>query len=85
MRKRNLFLVLALAVVMAFALAGCGSKTDSTKKSGTSATPVKGGTMSYYIGEPAYIDPWNAQETEGMQVVQAIFDSLTTVDDKDPS
>lgn len=86
MRKRNLFLVLALAVVMAFALAGCGSKTESTSKGGdSSTTPVKGGTMSFYIGEPAYIDPWNTQETEGMQIVQAIYDSLTTVDDTDPS
>lgn len=86
MRKRNLFLVLAFSAVLALALAGCGGKTDTGADTGTDAnTPAKGGTMSYYIGEPAYIDPYNCQETEGMQVVQALFDSLTTTDDLDPT
>lgn len=39
--------------------------------------------MSFYLGEPAYIDPYNAQESEGVQVVQALFDSLTRVDPLD--
>ncbi|PKQ14275.1 MAG: ABC transporter substrate-binding protein, partial [Actinobacteria bacterium HGW-Actinobacteria-8] len=41
--------------------------------------------MSFYIGEPAYIDPYNCQETEGMQVTQALFDSLTDFDNVDPT
>lgn len=83
MRKRSLFLVLALAVVMAFALVGC-QKADSPAKPGDSKGAVEGGVMSYYIGEPAYIDPWNAQESEGMQVTQVLFDSLTDIDPLDP-
>jgi peptide/nickel transport system substrate-binding protein/oligopeptide transport system substrate-binding protein len=39
--------------------------------------------MSYYIGEPAYIDPYNTQESEGTAVEQSIFDSLTRVDPLD--
>ena len=39
--------------------------------------------MSFYIGEPAYIDPYNTQESEGTQVEQALFDSLTRVDPLD--
>lgn len=85
MRKRNLFLVIALAVVLALALVGCGKQATDTPKGEEPTGAVKGGTMSYYIGEPAYIDPWNTQETEGMQVVQAIFDSLTDVDPLDAS
>ena len=86
MRKRNVFLILAIAVVMVFSLAGCGKKATTGSTSGNATTtPVKGGTMSFYIGEPAYIDPYNCQETEGMQVVQALYDSLTTVDDLNPS
>lgn len=41
--------------------------------------------MSFYIGEPAYIDPYNTQESEGTQVEQAVFDSLTRVDPLDPT
>ncbi len=41
--------------------------------------------MSFYIGEPAYIDPYNTQESEGTQVEAAVFDSLTAFDDLDPS
>lgn len=74
--------VLALAltlslVALAFGVAGC------TPKSGGSAsatdTPVKGGTLSYYVNEPAYIDPYNTQESEGTNVEQSLFDSLTAI------
>jgi peptide/nickel transport system substrate-binding protein/oligopeptide transport system substrate-binding protein len=41
--------------------------------------------MSYYIGDPAAIDPYNAQETEGVQVVHQIYTSLTAFDPIDPS
>lgn len=83
MRKRSLFLVLALAVVMVFALSGCGKKAEAPVDKGDKGGEVgavKGGTMSYYIGEPAYLDPYNAQESEGMQVTQVLFDSLTDYD-----
>jgi oligopeptide transport system substrate-binding protein len=81
--------VLALLLVMALAIsmvAGCAPKQDVSggDEPGTDE-PKKGGTLSFYIGEPAYLDPYNAQETEGMQVTQAIFDSLTTFDNLDAS
>ena len=80
-----LALVLAAALVSA---AGCKPTTTTTTSSGgstsTSAGPVKGGTLSYYIGEPAYIDPYNTQESEGTEVEQALFDSLTSIDPLHP-
>lgn len=72
--------LVALAAVLVFAVVGCGGgETDPDTDTGGNE-PVAGGTMSFYIGEPAYIDPWNAQESEGMQVTQVLFDSLTEVD-----
>lgn len=37
-------------------------------------------TFNFYINEPAYIDPWNGQESEGVQVIAAVFDSLVSFD-----
>jgi len=42
--------------------------------------PVAGGILNVYITEPAFIDPWNAQETEGSKIVDACFDSLVAFD-----
>jgi len=69
------------------ALGGCAPATTPTPESEAPATnePTQGGSMSFYIGEPAYIDPYNAQESEGMQVTQTIFDSLTSFEDLDPT
>jgi len=78
-----LALVLALGLVVAV-VSGCApQQTGGEQPAGDE--PQKGGTMSFYIGEPAYIDPYNGQETEGVQVIQAVFDSLTTFDDLDPT
>jgi peptide/nickel transport system substrate-binding protein/oligopeptide transport system substrate-binding protein len=41
---------------------------------------TRGGTFKMYIGEPAFIDPVNLQESEGTQVGQSLFDSLVTFD-----
>jgi oligopeptide transport system substrate-binding protein len=38
-----------------------------------------GGTFRISIAEPVSIDPYNAQETEGLLVTKNIFDTLTTV------
>jgi oligopeptide transport system substrate-binding protein len=76
--------VLAACALVIGALAGCAPKTGGTG-TGTSNVPVKGGTMSYYIGDPAAIDPYNAQETEGVQVVHQLFASLTSFDPIDPT
>jgi len=71
-------------VASAMTVGGC---TPTNQGGGEQAgdQPVKGGTMSFYIGEPAYIDPYNAQETEGVQVTQVLFDSLTDFGDIDPT
>jgi oligopeptide transport system substrate-binding protein len=87
MTKRFRMIVAAIAVfalVLAM-VAGCAP----TKPSGQAAKPTtevkKGGSMSFYVGEPAYIDPYNTQESEGTQVEQAVFDSLTEFDPLDPT
>ena len=80
--------VLVLALVVALgAVAGCKPSTPASSggSSTTSASqPVKGGVLSFYIGEPAYIDPYNTQESEGTQVEAALFDSLTQIDSLKP-
>ncbi len=43
-------------------------------------TPVSGGTMSMYIAEPLFIDPYDGQESEGIQVINCLFDSLVEAD-----
>ena len=63
---------------------GCKPKTTTTDGE-PSGDVVKGGTLSYYVGEPAYIDPYNTQESEGTQVEQSVFDSLTAFDPIDPT
>lgn len=76
---------LTLGLVLSLALSGCAPKSGSGS-GGTSGTEAqKGGTLSYYIGNPAYIDPYNTQESEGTQVEQALFDSLTAFDPLDPT
>ncbi len=71
----SLSLVLALAVVGA---SGCTSGGEEGEDSG--AVEKMGGTFNFYISEPAYIDPYNLQESEGTQVGQAVFDSLVAFD-----
>lgn len=82
--RKTVALIVVLGLVLSLGLGGCAKKggTGGQKKANE---PVKGGSMSFYIGEPAYLDPYNAQESEGMQVTQILFDSLTDFDDLDPS
>ncbi len=82
--RKALALALAAGLLVAVAASGCAPKTTDV---GTSEgnEPKMGGSMSFYIGEPAYIDPYNAQETEGMQVTQTLFNSLTDFDEADPT
>lgn len=62
--------------------AGSGDSADATAPAGEAPAggPTKGGTLKYYINNPVSIDPFNAQETEGMQVCYNLFDTLTTYD-----
>ncbi len=81
--KTGVGLLVAVALVASFSLAGC-SPSEGGGNQGQDTTEVqKGGTMSYYVGEPAYIDPYNTQESEGTAVEQSVFDSLTKVDPLD--
>ncbi len=75
-------LTLALALVVSvMGLGGCATTDEGDE--GTEA-PVDGmqmgGTFNFYIAEPAFIDPYNLQESEGTQVGQAVFDSLVAFD-----
>jgi len=86
-----LVLLLALTLaVSAFALTGCAAEDDEEETTTTedvtedeevvSDEPVAGGVFSYFIVEPAYISPTFAYESEGIQIVQATFDSLVDYD-----
>jgi ABC-type transport system substrate-binding protein len=84
MRKKHVWLALVLAVALigtmvVFTACGDEGTTDTT---GAGGKPVKGGTFSFYIGEPAFIDPVNGQESEGIQVINSVFDSLLAFDFK---
>jgi oligopeptide transport system substrate-binding protein len=67
---------------------GTDSGGDSGQKSsGWAETPVPeiqpgkvGGTFKLAIGEPTAIDPYNAQESEGILVAQYLFTGLIQVD-----
>jgi oligopeptide transport system substrate-binding protein len=86
-KRTRIILAAALAlslVGMAFGAAGCAPSTTGGSGS-TSTTAVKGGTLSYYIGEPAAIDPYNTQESEGTNVESNLFDSLTAFDPLNPA
>ncbi|MBE0416656.1 MAG: ABC transporter substrate-binding protein [Coriobacteriia bacterium] len=75
-----LLLVLGLAFSV-LGLAGCRSEEEPPdSEEPVSEGPVEGGTFSFYISEPAFIDPVNLQESEGTQVGHALFDSLVTFD-----
>jgi oligopeptide transport system substrate-binding protein len=42
--------------------------------------PVKGGTLNIYINEPVAIEPLDLEESEGVKVGSALFDSLVDFD-----
>lgn len=79
--RKGLAIVLALALALTvFGIGGCQPDEDDGTGEEPTGDVQKGGTFAYYITEPAFIDPYNAQESEGTQVVQAVFDSLVTFD-----
>jgi oligopeptide transport system substrate-binding protein len=80
-RSIALTLVLAVTAALVFAVAGCAPQQPSGQ-GGTSKEVAKGGTITFELGDITAIDPYNAQESEGTQVTQALFDSLTVIDPK---
>jgi peptide/nickel transport system substrate-binding protein/oligopeptide transport system substrate-binding protein len=81
--SRRGFVAAAAVGTAAFAasplLTGCGGGTGDTGDSGT-AFDKKGGTFRYCVSEPAGIDPFKLQETEGTAIASNIFDSLLEYD-----
>ena len=80
--RKVLALMLVLGLAASVAASGCSPKSTETTSKPAEVKAVKGGTLNYYINEPAYIDPYNTQESEGTNVEQMLFDSLTQVDSK---
>lgn len=61
------------------AMTACGQEpTTSTTAAGGEIQ--KGGTLVYQIGNPSFIEPTQAFESEGIEIVQAVFDSLVQFD-----
>lgn len=85
--NRRQFVAGSLATGALLALAGCGKKTSDKGAGGSAAGAgngakgaVEGGTLKFYINNPASIDPYNAEESEGTQVINSLFDALTFYD-----
>ena len=84
--RKSLAVALALVLVIGVAgMTGCAKKDEPVAPAEptepTGDEPVVGGTFNYYLGsDPAFIDPVNAQESQGMQVVNNVFDSLVDFD-----
>jgi len=78
--KKRLWLVLSVLAVALVLVASCAPKKVEEKKPPVAEKPTKGGVFTYYIDEPAFIDPYNAQETEGVQIVANTFDGLVDFD-----
>lgn len=74
--NRRQFVGGALATSALTALAGCASTSSDSGSSSSSSVTVGENTIAYYLSEPAYIDPYNAQENQGTTVVKALFDTL---------
>jgi len=64
------------AVAGSTLLAAC--KTTGGSGGGGGEKPVD--AFKYYVNEPAYLDPYNLQESEGTQVSSQLFDSLVEYD-----
>ena len=68
------------------ALAGCKSTSNNSTDSNsgnndsTAGGTKSGGIVSYFLTEPACIDPYNLKETQGTQVTSNLFDSLFKYD-----
>lgn len=78
--RKRLLLVFGVLAVALLLVVGCRPKKVEEKKPAVTEKPKSGGVFTYYIDEPAFIDPYNAQETEGVQIVANTFDSLVDFD-----
>ena len=78
---RRGFVAASLAAGSMALLEACGKKGGDAAGSGASSDgAASGGTVNYYINNPACIDPYNCQEVQGAQVSYQLFDALTKFD-----
>jgi oligopeptide transport system substrate-binding protein len=81
MKKHLWFaLVLTLVITGAVLVTACGGGGGGGGGTVTDKDAVAGGTLNVYINEPVCIDPKDLEESEGVQVGQALFDSLASYD-----
>jgi len=85
----RLLAALAFFVLVAgtLATAGCARTAPPPATDQASVKPDEprdGGTLRYGIREPFTLWPGDLRDEDGMQVAQAIFDSLTQIDSLDP-
>ncbi len=77
MNRKNLWLAVALVAVLVALVSvvvACGSGKTTTTAAGGAVT--EGGTFRWQLGEPSFIDPAVAFESEGAQVDNQLFDRL---------
>lgn len=78
--NKRLAVLMVLVLVVAFAalvLAACGSSGSSGSTTSSEGTPKAGGTYNWPLdSNPVAIDPLNAYESVGMQVVHQAFQGL---------
>lgn len=82
-RWRGLVVLAGVLMVAGLLLSACSSTTTSSPSA--AGTPKPGGTYNFALGpDPYAIDPSQAWETEGMQVMHQVFQGLvqSAVDDK---
>lgn len=77
MSKKLAYFGFVVLVLAALVISGCAPGKEEAKKA---EGPKKGGILTFFIANPAFIDPYNAQESEGVQVVSNVFDSLVDFD-----
>jgi oligopeptide transport system substrate-binding protein len=71
----------ALATVFALLMVACGSSDKGKTEKGATSDAKPGGVFRLGIVEPAAIDPYNSQESEGILVTKQLFTGLTTLDE----
>lgn len=71
----------AIPVVLALLFAACGGDdNDNDATQGGTSDAKTGGVFRLGIVEPTAIDPYNAQESEGLLVTQQLFTGLVDID-----
>jgi oligopeptide transport system substrate-binding protein len=81
--KKHIWLILVVAIMLAaamWALGACGGGGGGTDTGDEDA--VEGGTLVYEIATPSFIEPTQTFESSGVDIVSAVFDSLTQFDPK---